>query len=81
MISRPKTSCDGPRMTRPARYLIRMAIFILAVAAGAGFAVPVLARFFLGNPAVNGVIVGILVAGINLHLPPGPTSESGSRLD
>jgi hypothetical protein len=51
-------------MTRPARYLIRMAVFILAVAAGAGFAVPVLARFFLGNPAVNGVIVGILLAGI-----------------
>ncbi len=51
-------------MTRPGRYLIRMAIFILAVAAAAVFAAPVLLRFFLGNPAVNGVILGILLAGI-----------------
>jgi hypothetical protein len=51
-------------MTRPGRYLIRMAIFILAVAAAALFAEPVLQRFFLGNPAVNGVILGVLLAGI-----------------
>jgi hypothetical protein len=51
-------------MTRPGRYLIRMAVFILAVAAAALFAEPVLQRFFMGNPAVNGVILGILVAGI-----------------
>lgn len=51
-------------MTRPGRYLARMAIFILAVAAAAAFAEPVLERFFMGNPAVNGVILGILLAGI-----------------
>jgi hypothetical protein len=51
-------------MTRPGRYLIRMAVFILAVAAASLFAEPVLQRFFMGNPAVNGVILGILVAGI-----------------
>lgn len=51
-------------MTRPGRYLIRMAIFILAVAAAALFAEPELQRFFLGNPAMNGVILGILLAGI-----------------
>ncbi|HEX4111178.1 MAG TPA: flagellar motor protein MotA [Stellaceae bacterium] len=51
-------------MTRPGRYLIRMAIFIFAAAAAALFAEPVLQRFFLGNPAVNGVILGILLAGI-----------------
>ncbi len=51
-------------MTRPGRYLIRMAIFIVAVAAAAVFAEPVLQRFFFGNPAVNGVILGILLAGI-----------------
>jgi hypothetical protein len=51
-------------MTRPGRYLIRMAVFILAVAAAALFAEPVLRRFFLGNPAMNGIILGILLAGI-----------------
>jgi hypothetical protein len=51
-------------MTRPGRYLIRMAVFILAVAAAALFAEPVLQRFFLGNPAMNGIILGILLAGI-----------------
>ncbi len=51
-------------MTRPGRYLIRMAVFIIAVAAAALFAEPVLRRFFLGNPAVNGTILGILLAGI-----------------
>jgi hypothetical protein len=51
-------------MTRPGRYLIRMAIFIAVAAAAAAFAEPVLQRFFMGNPAVNGVILGILAAGI-----------------
>ncbi|MGH6989853.1 MAG: flagellar motor protein MotA [Stellaceae bacterium] len=50
-------------MTRPGRYLARMGIFTFAVAAGAALAAPVLERFFLGNPAVNGVIVGILIVG------------------
>jgi hypothetical protein len=53
-----------PSMTRPGRYLIRMGIFILAVLAAALFAEPVLQRFFMGNPAVNGVILGVLLAGI-----------------
>jgi hypothetical protein len=51
-------------MTRPGRFLIRMAIFLVAVLAAAGAAEPALRRFFLGNPAVNGIIVGIMVAGI-----------------
>jgi hypothetical protein len=51
-------------MTRPGRYLARMGIFIIAVAAAAAFIESPLERFFLGNPAVNGVILGILVAGI-----------------
>jgi hypothetical protein len=51
-------------MTRPGRYLIRMAVFIVVVGAAALFVEPVLQRFFLGNPAVNGVILGILLAGI-----------------
>ena len=51
-------------MTRPRRYLIRMAVFVLAVAAGAALLERPLAEYFMGNPAVNGVILGILLAGI-----------------
>jgi hypothetical protein len=41
-----------------------MVVFVLAVAAGAGFLERPLSQYFMGNPAVNGVIVGILIAGI-----------------
>ena len=51
-------------MTRPRRYLLRMAIFVLAVAAGAALLGRPLGQYFMGNPAVNGVILGILLAGI-----------------
>ena len=51
-------------MTCPRRYLIRMAVFVLAVAAGAALLWRPLSEYFMGNPAVNGVILGILVAGI-----------------
>jgi hypothetical protein len=51
-------------VTRPRRYLVRMAVFVLAVAAGAALLGRPLSQYFMGNPAVNGVIVGILLAGI-----------------
>jgi hypothetical protein len=51
-------------VTRPRRYLLRMAIFVLAVAAGAALLGRPLGQYFMGNPAVNGVILGILLAGI-----------------
>jgi len=51
-------------MRGPHRFVVRMVLFLLLVA---GLAVmlgrPLLAAF-MGNPAVNGVILGILVAGI-----------------
>jgi len=52
------------RMQRSHRFLLRMSVFLGLVAALAyGLHGPLLAAF-LGNPAVNGVILGILVAGI-----------------
>ncbi|HEX7966775.1 MAG TPA: flagellar motor protein MotA [Stellaceae bacterium] len=51
-------------MTRPSRYLIRMAAFVVAVAIITALLSPALVPYFMGNPAVNGVILGILVAGI-----------------
>jgi hypothetical protein len=52
------------RMRRTRQFLLRMALFLVLVTAFA-FALhrPLLAAF-LGNPAVNGVILGILLAGI-----------------
>ena len=52
------------RMRRTRQFLLRMALFLVLVAAFA-FALhrPLVAAFF-GNPAVNGVILGILLAGI-----------------
>jgi hypothetical protein len=51
-------------VTRPQRYLFRMAVFVLAVAAVVGVLAPSLTTFFMGNPGVNGVIVGIMLAGV-----------------
>ena len=51
-------------MTRPQHYLARMAVFVAIVAAIAALLSPALYRYFMGNPAVNGVILGILAAGI-----------------
>jgi hypothetical protein len=51
-------------VARPQRYLTIMAVFVAAVAAVAALLSPALLHFFMGNPAVNGVILGILLAGI-----------------
>ena len=51
-------------MARPQYYLTIMTVFVAAVAAVAALLSPALFHFFMGNPAVNGVILGILLAGI-----------------
>jgi hypothetical protein len=51
-------------MNRSRRFLIRMALFLVVVAALAGVLGRELVNAFMGNPAVNGVILGILIAGI-----------------
>ena len=51
-------------LTRPSRFLLRMAVFVIAVGALASFMEKALVPFFFGNPGVNGVIIGILLAGI-----------------
>ena len=52
------------RMTRSRRFLIRMVLFLVLVAALAGALYRPLWTAFMGNPAVNGVILGLLIAGI-----------------
>jgi hypothetical protein len=51
-------------VTDPRRYLIRMAIFLVAVAATAGVLITPLINTFMANAALNGVILGVLVVGI-----------------
>jgi len=51
-------------VTRPTRYLLRMAVFVVAVGAIATLMSSALVPYFMGNPVVNGVILGILLAGI-----------------
>jgi hypothetical protein len=41
-----------------------MAIFLVAIVAGAALLGRPLTQYFMGNPAVNGIILGILLAGI-----------------
>ncbi len=52
------------RVNRSHRFLIRMLLFLVLVAALAVALFHPLATAFMGNPAVNGVILGILAAGI-----------------
>lgn len=51
-------------MTRPQRYLIRMVFFLIAVGAAAFFLFNQLQEAFFANPALNGLILGVLFIGI-----------------
>lgn len=51
-------------MTDPRRYLIRMVAFMIAVAVVCGVLGVPLAEAFMANPALNGVILGVLLIGV-----------------
>lgn len=51
-------------MTRPSRYLIRMAVFLVIVLACIGALYPTLAPAFMANAVLNGIIVGVFVVGV-----------------
>ncbi len=51
-------------MTRPQRYLSRMSVFLLVVAAAAALLFPQLRAAFMANAVLNGVILGVLLIGI-----------------
>lgn len=54
-------------MTRPRRFLTRMVLFLAAVAVVVAVLSPGLNRVFLANPALNGLILGVLLVGIILN--------------
>ena len=51
-------------MTSPQRFLIRMSLFLVLVAAAAGLLFPALRSAFGVNIALNGLILGVLLLGI-----------------
>jgi len=51
-------------VTDPRRYLIRMVAFMVAVAAVCGVLGGPLTEAFMANPALNGVILGVLLFGV-----------------
>lgn len=51
-------------MNRSRRFLVRMVLFLVLVIALVGALFRPLSVAFMGNPAVNGVILGLLLAGI-----------------
>lgn len=51
-------------MTRPTRYLLTMALFLLVIVAGVGITYSRLIDAFLANSFLNGVILGTLLIGI-----------------
>lgn len=54
-------------MTRPRRYLTRMVLFLAAVAAVVAMLSPGLSRAFLANPALNGLILGVLLVAVIMN--------------
>ena len=51
-------------MTRPARFRTRMILFLVVVGSVAALLFPALRAAFMNNPALNGLILGTLLAGI-----------------
>lgn len=63
-IAPPRPQEVPSPMTRPERFLTRMALFLVAVAAVAALLFPALHSAFMNNVALNGLILATLVAGI-----------------
>jgi hypothetical protein len=51
-------------MVGPRRFLVRMIVFLVAVCAMVGVIYQPLYNAFLANPALNGLIIGVLILGI-----------------
>ena len=54
----------GKQVTSPQRFVVRMALFVIAIGLLSLFLVPPLQRAFEANVFLNGLIVGVLILGI-----------------
>ena len=64
VVDQPLATVEPTTFSRPARYLNRMALFVVCVAAVAAVLSHGLVSAFMANPALNGVILGLLIVGI-----------------
>lgn len=55
-------------MIRPRRFLVRIAVFLIAVVAVAAALFQPLLAAFMANPALNGLILGVLLIGVGLNI-------------
>ena len=55
---------EGQPVTQPSRYLYRMAVFLIMVAATVGLLFSGLRDAFMANAILNGVIIGVLFIGV-----------------
>lgn len=53
-----------PTITRPQRYLVRMALFLLIVVIACGLLLPSLSDAFRTNPVLNGMILAVALLGV-----------------
>lgn len=60
-------SADGTTMTQPRRFLFRMGLFLATVAVVVALLSAGLARVYMANPALNTLILGVLLIGIVLN--------------
>lgn len=58
------SAVDGTPLTRPTRFVLRMAVFLVAVGVVIGVLSPLLVPAFLANPALNGLILAVAAFGI-----------------
>jgi hypothetical protein len=60
----PRLAARTPPVTRPQRFLNRMVVFLAAVIGVCALIAPALYSAFMGNPALNGIIMGAMLVGI-----------------
>ena len=56
------------QLTPPRRFIMRIALFLLVVAGIATVLSPAILPFFMANPVLNGVIIGVIIIGIVLNV-------------
>ena len=59
-----KDQSDGVTLSRPGPYFTRMILFLILVGFLIAILAPQLRTAFMTNPALNGLIVGVLTLGI-----------------
>ena len=71
---------DPLKLSSPRIFLFRMLVFVVLGGLVAFVLHKQIEVAFMANPGLNALIIGVLVIGIVLSLPPGAAALSGNRL-